>query len=183
MIALINVTAPLIVLLIAPLITSLIILHHIALMAYAPLIALMITLMIAPLIVPLPHSKGSFSFAQAPFNLLAHLIEKVQPAIERILHIYSTLIFFSSFINEILYNCHLLKHFCIFCSNLKNFTSYIFSQCTIIRAAAALNEPLSLHSRGLSKYKIENERMREWHFQFIEQRCIASIHGCIVAAE
>ena len=95
--------------------------------SYAPLIALMITLMIAPLIVPLPHSKGSFSFAQAPFNLLAHLIEKVQPAIERILHIYSTLIFFSSFINEILYNCHLLKHFCIFCSNLKNFTSHIFS--------------------------------------------------------
>ena len=60
----------------------------------APMIALMITLMIALMIAPPPQSKGSFSFAHAPLNLIAHLIEKVQPAIERILHIYSALIFF-----------------------------------------------------------------------------------------
>ena len=48
----------------------------------------MIAPMVAPRIAPPPQSKGSFSFAHAPFNLLAHLIEKVQPAIERILHIY-----------------------------------------------------------------------------------------------
>ena len=99
MIALINVTAALIVLLIAPLITPLIVLH-IALMialVIALMIALMIVLMIALMIAPLPQSKGSFSFAHAPFNLLAHLIEKVQPsAIERFSHIYSTLKLFSS---------------------------------------------------------------------------------------